>query len=397
MGTTERIRNVAKRIFATQHEGHSVVAVVSAMAGVTDNLLKLASEVSDAPAEREMDVLLSTGEQTTIALTSMAIENLGGKAISLTGAQAGIETDGVHTKARISTITPGEVHRMLDEGHVVILAGFQGRTPQGRITTLGRGGSDLSAIAMAAAVKADLCQIFTDVDGVYTCDPRVVPEAQKIDVISYDEMLEMASSGSKVMQSRAVEFAKKFGVPFEVRSSLNENPGTLVTHETMSMESVVIRGVSLEREQAKVTIEDIPDKPKSAGRIFQAISDANINIDMIVQNVSWDGKADISFTLHKNDLEKAKSILKPTLDALGNDVSLNATDGIAKVSAVGIGMRSHSGVAAHMFSALGEAGINIEMITTSEIKISVTIAEHQAEEAARVVHKAFDLHVSSEA
>ena len=396
MGTTERICNVAKRILAAQRQGHQVVAVVSAMAGVTDNLLRLASEVSKNPTDREMDVLLATGEQTTIALTAMAIDNLGGSAISLTGAQAGIETDGVHTKARISTITPKEVHRMLDAGHIVILAGFQGRTPQGRITTLGRGGSDLSAIAMAAAVKADLCQILTDVDGVYTCDPRVVPEAQKIDVISYDEMLEMASSGSKVMQSRAVEFAKKFGVRFEVRSSLNDNPGTLVTHESMSMENVVIRGVSLERDQAKITIEDLPDKPATACQIFQVIADADINIDMIVQNVSWDGKADISFTLHKNDLDKAKAELKPTLDALGNDVTLNATDGIAKVSAVGIGMRSHSGVAAHMFTALGEAGINIQMITTSEIKISVTIGEHQAEEAARVVHKAFDLHVRSD-
>ena len=392
VGTTERIRNVAKRILSTQADGHQVVAVVSAMAGVTDNLMKLAGEVSDRPTDRELDVLLATGEQTTIALTAMAVDNLGGSAISLTGAQAGIETDGVHTKARISNITPDEVHRMLDEGHIVILAGFQGRTADGRITTLGRGGSDLSAIAMAAAVKADLCQIFTDVDGVYTCDPRVVPDAHKIDVISYDEMLEMASSGSKVMQSRAVEFAKKFGVRFEVRSSLNDNSGTLVTHETMSMESVVIRGVSLERDQAKVTIEDLPDEPATACKIFQAIADANINIDMIVQNASWDGKADISFTLHRNDLEKANAILKPTLDGLGNEVSLSAKDGIAKVSAVGIGMRSHSGVAAQLFTALGEAGINIQMITTSEIKISVTIAQEEAEEAARVVHKAFDLH-----
>lgn len=392
VGTTERIRNVARRILATQKEGHQVIAVVSAMAGVTDNLMRLAGEVSDRPTDRELDVLLATGEQTTIALTAMAVDSLGGSAISLTGAQAGIETDGVHTKARISNITPSEVHRMLDGGHIVILAGFQGRTADGRITTLGRGGSDLSAIAMAAAVGADLCQIFTDVDGVYTCDPRIVPDAQKIDVISYDEMLEMASSGSKVMQSRAVEFAKKFGVRFEVRSSLNDNPGTLVTHETMSMESVVIRGISLERDQAKITIEDVPDEPATACKIFQAIADANINIDMIVQNVSWDGKADISFTLHRNDLDKAKAVLRPTLDGIGKEVSLSAKDGIAKVSAVGIGMRSHSGVAAQMFTALGEAGINIQMITTSEIKISVTIAEGQAEEAARVVHKAFDLH-----
>ncbi|PAW64811.1 MAG: aspartate kinase, partial [Verrucomicrobiia bacterium Tous-C2TDCM] len=256
VGTPERIRNVARRILETQAEGHQVVAVVSAMAGVTNNLIKLADEVTGEgfATEREMDVLLATGEQTTIALTAMALNSMGAKAVSLTGAQAGIVTDGVHTKARISNITPDGVHELLNEGNIVILAGFQGQTSDGRITTLGRGGSDLTAIAMAAAIDADICQIFTDVDGVYTCDPRVVPGARKIEEISYDELLEMASSGSKVMQSRSVEFAKKFGVVFEVRSSLNNHPGTLVKEETMSMESIVIRGVSLERAQAKVTI-----------------------------------------------------------------------------------------------------------------------------------------------
>ncbi len=393
VGTPERIRNVASRILETREAGHRVVAVVSAMAGVTDNLLKLAAEVTGdgRPTEREMDVLLSTGEQTTIALTAMALNSMGASAISLTGAQAGIETDGVHTKARISNITPSEVHRMLDEGHIVILAGFQGRTPEGRITTLGRGGSDLTAIAMAAAVDADLCQIYTDVDGVYTCDPRVVPDAKKIEEISYDEMLEMASSGSKVMQSRAVEFAKKFGVRFEVRSSLNRNPGTLVCEENMSMESVVIRGVSLEKKQAKVTIEGVRDEPGVAGRIFGAVSDANLIVDMIVQNVSKTGITDISFTVNEADLGKAKEVLAPVLAELGPDASIEAESGIAKLSVVGIGMRSHSGVAAQMFAALADAGINIQMISTSEIKITVTVSEAQIDEAARVMHKAFGL------
>ena len=307
VGNPERIKNVARRVLETQAAGSHVIAVVSAMSGVTDGLLKLAKEVSANPTEREMDVLLATGEQQTIALTAMAINAQGGKAVSLTGAQAGIKTDGVHTKARIANITPTEVHEMLDDGNIVILAGFQGETRDGLITTLGRGGSDLTAIAMAAAVKADLCQIFTDVDGVYTCDPRVVPAAQKIDVISYDEMLEMASSGSKVMQSRSVEFAKKFGVRFEVRNSMNNNPGTLVKEEEPGMESVVVRGVSIERNQAKVTVDDVPDRPGIASKIFGAIRDANIVIDMIVQNVSYDGETDISFTCNVADLPKAEA------------------------------------------------------------------------------------------
>lgn len=393
VGTPERIRNVARRILATRREGHQVVAVVSAMSGVTDGLIKLARDVSPerAPSEREMDVLLATGEQTTIALTAMAIQALGGEAVSLTGAQAGIETDGVHTKARIANITPGEVRRFLNDGKIVILAGFQGKTPEGFITTLGRGGSDLTAIAMAAAIGADLCQIFTDVDGVYTCDPRVVPDARKLDEISYDEMLEMASSGSKVMQSRSVEFAKKFGVVFEVRSSLNDNPGTIVREETMSMESVVIRGVSLERNQAKVTIASVDDRPGVAARIFGAVADANIVIDMIVQNVSKTGVTDISFTLNKADFEAAERSLASVLDELGPGAKIEAQDGIAKLSVVGIGMRSHSGVAAQMFKALSGSGINIQMISTSEIRTTVIVDEPEIERAARVVHAAFGL------
>ncbi len=397
VGTAERIRNVAQRILDAHAQGHQIVAVVSAMAGVTNRLIELAADVTGEgrqPTEREMDVLLATGEQTTIALTAMAINALGGKAVSLTGAQAGIETDGVHTKARISNITPNEVQRLLDDGNIVILAGFQGRTAEGRITTLGRGGSDLTAIAMAAAIDADLCQIFTDVDGVYTCDPRVVSTASKLDEISYDELLEMASSGTKVMQSRSVEFAKKFGVRFEVRSSLNDNPGTLVREESMSMESVVIRGVSLERDQAKVTITGVGDHPGTASKIFGPVAEANVIIDMIVQNVSKTGITDISFTLNKADLAKAEAALKPVLAELGENTTMEAEDGIAKLSVVGIGMRSHAGVAAEMFATLSRAGVNIQMISTSEIKITVTVAEDQIETAAKAVHESFGLSVA---
>ncbi len=392
VGNPERIKNVARRVLETQRAGNQVVVVVSAMSGVTDSLIRLAREISEEPPEPEMDVLLATGEQTTIALTAMAVAALGGKAVSMTGAQAGILTDAVHTKARISDLAPAGLRQALDAGNVVVVAGFQGVTPDGRITTLGRGGSDLTAIALAASIKADLCQIFTDVDGVYTADPRIVPDARKIPVISYEEMLEMASSGSKVMQSRSVEFANKFGVPFEVRNSMNHNPGTLVTKENMSMESVVIRGVSLEKDQAKITITSLPDKPGNAARVFDAIGRANLNIDMIIQNTGRKGEARISFTLHKTDLKKAREALETAVASIGDAVEVNATGGIAKISAVGIGMRSHSGVAATMFNALGEAGINIDMISTSEIKIAVIVDEKVQEEAVRVVHRAFKLH-----
>ena len=391
VGTTERILNVARRVLATQDEGHRVVAVVSAMAGVTDNLLKLAGEVSPSPTKREMDVLLATGEQTTIALLAMAIDGLGGKAVSLTGAQAGIATDGDHTRARITNISPNQVHRLLDEGNIVIIAGFQGQSADGLVTTLGRGGSDLSAIAMASAVGAERCQILTDVDGVYTCDPRVVANARKIDEISYDEMLEMASSGSKVMQSRSVEFAKKFGVIFEVCSSLNTNPGTVVMEEKPHMEAVVIRGVSLERNQAKVTVGNVPDQPGFASRVFRAIADAGIIIDMIVQNTSEAGVTDITFTLNKDELAKAKEVLLESVGEFSKDTRVTSEEGVAKVSAVGIGMRSHSGVAADMFSSLADAGINIKMISTSEIKTAVIVAESDVEAAARAVHDGFGL------
>ena len=390
VGNPERIQNVARRVLATQQAGNSVVVVVSAMSGVTDGLIKLAKEVSPAPAEREMDVHLATGEQTTIALTAMAINALGGKAVSLTGAQAGIITCGVHTKAKIANIAPRQVRKFLDEGNVCIVAGFQGQTLEGQITTLGRGGSDLTAIAIAAALKADMCEIYTDVDGVYTCDPRVVPDAKKIEEIAYDELLEMASSGSKVMQSRSVEFAKKFKVPFEVRSSFNNNRGTIVKEESIGLENVVVRGISLERKQAKVTITQVPDKPGTASRIFTALSEANVIIDVIVQNVSVSGSTDISFTMGADELEKLGAVIDRVAKEVGAGEVIKKS-GIAKLSVVGIGMRSHSGVAATLFECLGNGGVNIQMISTSEIKIAVIIDEAQIEHAAKLAHAAFGL------
>jgi len=390
VGNPERIKNVARRVLETQQAGNQVIAVVSAMSGVTDNLIKLAKEVHPEPNEREMDVLLATGEQTTIALLAMALHGLGATAASLTGAQAGIVTYGIHTKAKIANITPKKVHELLHAGNIVIIAGFQGETPDGRITTLGRGGSDLSAIAIAAAIKADVCQIYTDVDGVYTADPRIVPNAVKIPEISYDEMLEMAALGSKVMQARSVEFAKKFKVVFEVRSSFNHNPGTIVKEETAKMEDVVIRGVAVDKNQAKVTIANVPDKPGVAAKVFKTIADANINIDVIVQNVSEKGLTDISFTVASNEAAKAAKVLQPVVKEVGaRDVK--STDGIAKLSVVGIGMRSHPGVAAKMFETLANAGVNIDMISTSEIKISVIIKLDDAQKAAQAVHDAFGL------
>jgi aspartate kinase len=390
VGSPDRIMNVARRAYETQQSGKSVVVVVSAMSGVTDGLIKLAKQVSSSPTDREMDVLLSTGEQTTIALAAMAINSLGGKAISLTGAQAGIITDGLHTKAKIANISPRQIRKHLSDGFICIVAGFQGQTLQGEITTLGRGGSDLTAIAIAAALKADMCEIYTDVDGVYTCDPRIVPTARKIDVIAYEEMLEMASSGSKVMQSRSVEFAKKFKVPFEVRSSFNTNRGTIVKEETPGLENVVVRGVSVERNQAKVTITNVPDRPGAASAIFIALAEAGVVIDVIVQNVSISGSTDISFTTSKDELEKMGATLDRVVKEIGaGDIAKR--DGIAKLSVVGIGMRSHSGVAARLFEALGKGGVNIQMISTSEIKIAVIIDEAKIVEAANLAHEAFGL------
>ena len=390
VGSPERILNVARRVADAKKEGHKIVVVVSAMSGVTDGLIKLAREVNPDATAREMDVLLATGEQQTIALTALALHGIGVPAVSLTGAQAGIVTDKMHTKAKITNITPKKVHEHLDAGQVVIVAGFQGQNPDGQITTLGRGGSDLTAIAMAAALKADLCEIYTDVDGVYTADPRLVPNAKKIQEISYDEMLELASLGAKVMQARSVEFAKKFKVKFVVRSSFNHNPGTIITEEHPDMEDVVIRGVSLEKNQAKVTIIGVPDKPGVAAGLFSALAEAGTNVDMIVQNVSLEGTTDMTFTIAKDDLPAAKKVIEAQVAKIGAK-NYTAKDGISKLSVVGIGMRSHTGVAAMLFSALAGAGINIQMITTSEIKISVIINEAEGPRATQVVHDAFKL------
>jgi aspartate kinase len=390
VGSPERIRNVAQRISASRAEGHRLVVVVSAMSGVTDGLIKLAREVNPDATAREMDVLLSTGEQQTIALTALALHGLGIPAVSLTGAQAGIVTDKMHTKAKITNITPRKIFEHLDSGHVVIVAGFQGQNDDGHITTLGRGGSDLTAIALAAALKADTCQIYTDVDGVYTADPRVVPNAKKIEELSYDEMLELASLGAKVMQARSVEFAKKFKVRFEVRSSFNQNPGTVIREEHAAMEDVVIRGVSLEKNQAKVTIIGVPDKPGVAAGLFSALAEAGTNVDMIVQNVSLQGTTDLTFTLAKDDLPAAAKVIDAQVARIGAK-NYTATDGVSKLSVVGIGMRSHTGVAATLFGALAGAGINIQMITTSEIKISVIINADEGARATQVVHDGFKL------
>ena len=386
----ERIRNVAKRIVQTQGEDCRVVAIISAMAGVTDELIKLAQETSPDPDKREFDVLLATGERAACALTAMAVNALGAKAISLTGADAGILTDRMHTNARIANISPKQIQELLADDYIVIVAGFQGQSAEGETTTLGRGGSDLTAIALAGALNADACQIFTDVDGVFTCDPRVVMEAKKLDEIAYDELLEMAGAGSKVMQSRAVEFAKKFGVEFEVRSSLKRDVGTIAKEETANMEDVVVRGVSIDRKQAKITIDDVRDEPGIAGQIFSAIAKANIVVDMIVQSVLKKGTTDLSFTIHENDLEAATKLLKPIVKQVKAS-GLITSSGVAKLSVVGIGMRSHSGVAARLFDCLGKAGINIQLISTSEIKIAVVIDEADAERAAQLTHAEFGL------
>src|SRR5438445_7296231 len=390
VATSERIRNVARRLVETQREGCRVMAVIYAMAGVTDDLIKLAHEISEHPAERELDILPATGEHAATALVAMAVNALGGRAISVTGAQAGILTDRKHTKARIANISPKQIHGLLFDDYIVVVAGFQGQTPEGETTTLGRGGSDLTAIALAGALNADVCQIFTDVDGVFTCDPRIVADAQKLDEVAYDELLEMASTGSKVMQSRAVEFAKKFGIEFEVRSSFKTSIGTVAKEATPGMEDVVIRGISVDRHQAKLTIAGVRDEPGSAGRIFSNIAAAHIIVDMIVQNASIGGTTDISFTIQEDELENARKILMSVVRQVGAK-RLNTASGVAKLSVVGIGMRSHSGVAARMFECLGRGGINIQLVSTSEIKIAVIVDEKDAEHAARLIHAEFGL------
>lgn len=393
VANAERIKSVARRVAERRRQGDQVIVVVSAMSGVTDRLIRLAKSVCgplQQPPEREMDMLLTTGEQTAIALTAIALQALNISAVSLTGAQAGIQTDGVHTKARIQNITPKQVHQLLDAGQVVIIAGFQGQTQDGRLTTLGRGGSDLTAIAIAAAVRADLCQIYTDVDGVYTADPRILPQAKKLQEISYDEMLELSSAGAKVMQSRSVEFAKKFRVPFEIRSSLNYNPGTIVKEETANMEHVVVRGISLDKNQAKITLLGVPDRPGVAAQIFQFLHQASVNVDMIVQNVGRGPKptTDLSFTIDRADLPQTQTLIHSLASKIGFTQALRQKE-IGKLSIVGVGMKSHSGIAAKLFQALAEQNVNIDMISTSEIKLSVVIALSQSETALGAAHNAF--------
>jgi len=391
VGTLERIRAVAERVVRTRKQGNHVVVIVSAMAGETDKLIGLATQVSPNPDEREMDLLLSSGERISAALTAIAINELGCKSMSLTGRQVGIITDNVHTKAKIERITGERVKHAIEEGIIPVIAGFQGITETSDVTTLGRGGSDLSAVAIAAALKADLCEIYTDVEGVYTTDPNIVPEAKKLDKLSYDEMLELASLGAKVLQTRSVEFAKKYDVPIVVKSSFSDNPGTFVVKEDREMEKVVVSGVAYDKNQAKITVTAVHDRPGVAAKLFQAIAKANIVVDMIVQNVSSDGKAtDISFTVPKTDSKKALALTEGIVSELGAK-GVTLREDIAKVSIIGVGMRTHSGVAAKMFETLAKHGINIMMISTSEIKVSCVIEAKYTELAVRVLHDAFGL------
>ncbi len=386
----KRIRNVAQRVKNTREAGHDVVVVVSARSGVTNRLVSDAHSLHPEPNEREMDMLLTVGEQETIALTAIALHSIGVPAVSRTGAQAGIHTDFAHTRARIVKVTAGDIREQLAQGNVVIVAGFQGVNQHNQITTFGRGGSDLSAIALAASLKADNCQICTDVDGVFTADPRIVGNARKISQISYDEMLELASLGSKVMQSRAVEFAKKFDVEFEVCSSFNNQPGTNVKKEATSMEEVVVRGAAVDKEQVKIVVSQVHDQPGTAAKVFQTLADAKINVDMIVQNIGHGGVANLTFSAPLEDAYRAEKAVGEILDNMGGGKVI-AVDRIAKLSVVGVGMRTHCGVAAKLFTALAEAGINIQLISTSEIKISVAIDADKADEGLRLAHDAFEL------
>ena len=390
VGSIERIRNVAARVIRTSQAGHRLVVVVSAMSGETDRLLGLAKEIASTPDTRELDVLLATGEQASMALLGMALDDKGHPARSFTGGQVRILTDSAFNKARILEIDNQNILKTLDEGSIAIVAGFQGVDQAGNITTLGRGGSDTTAVAIAAALKADECRIYTDVDGVYTADPRIVPDARRLDRVTYEEMLEMASLGSKVLQIRSVEFAQKYHVPLRVLSSLIEGTGTIICDEDENMEQVVISGIAHNRDEAKLTMIGVPDKPGVAYRILGPIAEANVEVDMIVQNVGADNTTDFTFTVHRNDYKKAMKILREISSKLGAaDVSGDAR--IAKLSLVGVGMRSHAGIASKMFGALAEEGINIQMISTSEIKISVVIDEKYLELGVRTLHSAFGL------
>jgi aspartate kinase len=390
VGDTDRIKNVARRCIAAQAAGHDVVVVVSAMSGETNRLLKLVSQITDRPSEREQDVVVATGEQVSIGLVAMAIQAQGGQATSFLGYQVQIVTDNVFSKARIKRIDAEKIVEALKQKHIVVVAGFQGQDEQGNVTTLGRGGSDTTAVALAAALKADACEIYTDVDGVYTTDPNVCPAARKLDRISYEEMLDLASVGAKVLQIRSVEFAMKYKVPLWVKSSFSDDPGTLVCEEDKSMENVIVSGIAYDKNEAKLAISGVPDVPGVAAKIFGALDAQNIVVDLIVQTASRDGRTDLSFTVGKTDLVKAKEVVeRVTKDIHAGGVE---TDGdVAKVSIVGVGMRNHSGVAAKMFQVLASEGINIQLISTSEIKVSCLIQSKYTELAVRALHTAFGL------
>jgi aspartate kinase len=390
VGTTDRIKEVAKKLIQFKQQGHDLVVVVSAMSGETNRLIGLAEELNDQPQGRELDVLLSTGEQVTIALLSMTLAQMGHDAISYTGSQVRILTDEAHNKARIVEIDDHNIRDDLKQGRIVIVAGFQGCDSQGNITTLGRGGSDTTAVALAAALKADECQIYTDVDGVYTTDPRVVSDAKRLDKITFEEMLEMASQGAKVLQIRSVEFASKYNVPLRVLSSFTEGGGTLITTEENIVEQALISGIAFNRDEAKLTITGVPDQPGIASKILGPIASKNIEVDMIIQNTGHDGTTDFTFTVHRNDYKNALSILEETSSQLGAR-EVSSDDKIAKISVVGVGMRSHAGIASTMFETLANENINICMISTSEIKISVVVDEKYLELGVRSLHTAFEL------
>ena len=396
VGTVERIEHVADLVQASRDKGHDVVVVVSAMSGETNRLIDLAHQIMPKPTPRELDVLMSTGEQVTIALLSMALEKRGCPARSYTGGQVAVRTDSTHNKARIEGIDRERMDADLAAGRVLVVAGFQGVDANGNITTLGRGGSDTSAVALAAALEADECQIFTDVDGIYTTDPRIEPRARRLERITFEEMLELASLGAKVLQIRSVEFAGKYNVPLRVLSSFQENPGTLITYEEPDMEKAVISGIAFNRDEAQLRVAGVPDQPGVAFRILGAVSEANIEVDMILQNVGQDGMADFTFTVHRSDYEQTLERVRAVAGELGAD-HVDGADNIAKVSLVGVGMRSHAGIATRMFEALSAEGINIHMISTSEIKISVVIDEKYLELGVRALHAAFGLDAGTEA
>ncbi|MCY1078749.1 aspartate kinase [Archangium lansingense] len=390
VGDTERMKNVARRCIAAQKAGNDVVVVVSAMSGETNRLLKLVAQITDRPSEREQDVVVATGEQVSIGLVAMAIQAQGGLATSFLGYQVQIVTDSIFSKARIKRIDAEKIVEALKQKHIVVVAGFQGQDEQGNVTTLGRGGSDTTAVALAAALKADSCEIYTDVDGVYTTDPNVCPAARKLDRISYEEMLDLASVGAKVLQIRSVEFAMKYKVPLWVKSSFTDDPGTLVCEEDKSMENVIVSGIAYDKNEAKLAISGVPDIPGVAARIFGALDEQNVVVDLIVQTASRDGKTDLSFTVGKTDLVKAKEVVEKVAKEI-NAGGLETDGDVAKVSIVGVGMRNHSGVAAKMFQILASEGINIQLISTSEIKVSCLIQSKYTELAVRALHTAFGL------